>query len=176
MSDLPLRAEAGESQASKLDDLLVRSELCEFVFREARAADENDYAAWEALWDDEEARYWVPVDAGLDTNRFLSYINDNRQRIRSRVAQLMTGNRHAQTPPSSMRRTVSNFEFDLSGRPVAVVTANFVLVEVRDVQTVWAGRYLYRIRFDPSGQLRLVEKQVHLVNGSGPLPTLAFII
>ena len=40
----------------------------------------------------------------------MSYINDNRTRIRSRIAQLNTGVRHSQTPPSVMRRTVSNFE------------------------------------------------------------------
>src|ERR1700689_4132687 len=80
-----------------------------FIFLEARLADEGRYSEWEALWTD-DARYWVPMREGQDPTSELSYINDNRSRIKSRVAQLNSGARHAQTPPSTMRRLVSNFE------------------------------------------------------------------
>lgn len=32
----------------------------QFLYREARYADEHDYDAWEALWTD-DALYWVPA-------------------------------------------------------------------------------------------------------------------
>ncbi len=54
--------------------------------------------------------YRVPMHPDDDPRTTLAYINDNRRRIKSRVAQLNTGNRHSQTPPSVMRRVVSNSE------------------------------------------------------------------
>lgn len=149
--------------------------LYRFIVEEARLADESEYAAWENLWDD-EARYWVPIDPDADPDRTLSYVNDNRRRIHSRIAQLLSGGRHSQVPPSMMRRILSNFEFDLKDDTQAVVRANFVLVEFRDQQTVWAGRYVYRVRLDHPDGLRLREKQVLLVNRQGNVPTVAFIL
>ena len=89
---------------------LVDPALVAFIYHEARLADEARYSEWEALWDD-DARVLGADGARTRTRRrTVSYINDNRTRIRSRVAQLNTGVRHSQTPPSVLRRTVSNFE------------------------------------------------------------------
>ena len=38
----------------------------QFLYREARYADECDYDAWEALWTD-DALYWVPSTAPTAT-------------------------------------------------------------------------------------------------------------
>src|ERR1700722_16326633 len=156
------------SAAAGVDPALVA-----FIYREARLADEARYSEWEALWDD-NARYWVPMSPDADPETMVSYVNDNRTRIRSRVAQLNTGVRHSQTPPSVLRRTVSNFEV-VSEAPVdgaVTVASNFVLVEYRFAMTLWAGRYLHTIRRTDGG-LRLTDKTVHLVNAGGPIPTMA---
>ncbi|HYH48639.1 MAG TPA: aromatic-ring-hydroxylating dioxygenase subunit beta, partial [Acidimicrobiia bacterium] len=59
-----------------------------FVAREARLADENRYADWEALWaDDAQCLYWVPAEDGSPDTARVAYINDNRTRLRSRVKQ-----------------------------------------------------------------------------------------
>lgn len=149
-------------------------EIAAFLFHEARLADESRYSEWEALWDN-DACYWVPMNEGDDPERNLSYIYDNRGRIRSRVAQLNTGSRHAQTPPSRMRRSLSNLEVLAVDDDTVTVGSNFVLHEYRYDTTVWAGRYEHRVRRGPDGP-RLVAKTVHLVNGHGPVPTLAFLI
>ncbi len=39
-----------------------RGEVEQFLYREARYADESDYDAWEALWTD-DALYWVPANS-----------------------------------------------------------------------------------------------------------------
>jgi 3-phenylpropionate/cinnamic acid dioxygenase small subunit len=148
--------------------------LVSFIYTEARLADEARYSEWEALWDD-DAQYWVPMHPGADPATTVSYIYDNRTRIRSRVAQLNTGVRHSQTPPSVMRRTVSNFEVTAAAGDTVTVGSNFVLVEYRFAMTVWAGRYLHKIR-RADGGLRLAAKTVHLVNAGGPIPTMAFLI
>jgi benzoate/toluate 1,2-dioxygenase beta subunit len=148
----------------------------QFVYREARYADEHDYDAWEALWTD-DAVYWVPAGGGLaDPGGQMSVIYDNRNRIATRLNQLRTGRRYAQTPPSSLRRVISNVE--LLGRDGGdtVVGANFVLAESRERGVVtWAGRITYRLRC-VDGEMKLAAKQVLLVNRDQPLPTLAFLI
>jgi 3-phenylpropionate/cinnamic acid dioxygenase small subunit len=152
----------------------VDPEVVAFVFHESRLADEARYDEWEALWD-EDALYWVPMAPDADPQRTVSYVYDNRSRIRSRVAQLKTGARHSQTPPSVMRRIVSNFEVVDVESDAVTVGSNFVLYEYRFTQTTWAGRYLHRIRRTPEG-LRLAAKTVHLVNAGGPIPTMSFLV
>lgn len=145
-----------------------------FIFTEARLADEARYSEWEALWDD-DALYRVPMHPDDDPERTVSYINDNRRRIKSRVAQLNTGVRHSQTPPSVMRRIIGNLETLAADADTVTVGGNFVLYEHRHMLTTWAGRYVYRIR--TSGpQPRLVAKTVHLVNAGGAIPTMSFLV
>ncbi|CAN5152570.1 aromatic-ring-hydroxylating dioxygenase subunit beta [soil metagenome] len=152
------------------------TEIASFLHLEARLADEARYSEWEELWDD-DALYWVPMHPEDDPKRKLSYIYDNRHRIKSRVAQLNTGNRHSQTPPSVMRRLLSNMEVLAMDEADATVTvgSNFALFEYRYDQRVWAGRVVHKVRSTPAG-LRLASKTVHLVGAGGPMDTLAFLI
>src|ERR1700730_2857814 len=80
------------------------------VYREARYADEHDYDAWEALWPDDHI-YWVPAGGDpTEPGAQMSVIYDNWSRIATRLNQLRTGQRHAQSPPSGLRRVTSNIE------------------------------------------------------------------
>jgi benzoate/toluate 1,2-dioxygenase beta subunit len=156
-------------------DLDLR-QIEQFLYAEARYADEHDYDAWEALWTD-DAIYWVPAGGDLtDPAGQMSVIYDNRNRIATRLSQLRTGKRHAQSPPSSLRRVISNIEvLDRQGGDT-IVGANFVLAESRERGVeLWAGRVTYRLRA-ADGQIRLAGKQVLLVNREQALPTLAFLI
>ncbi len=77
----------------------------------------SDYDAWEELWTD-DALYWVPAAMTADPVDQMSVIYDNRNRISTRLNQLRTGRRYAQTPQSSLRRLISNVEL-LGRRPTA---------------------------------------------------------
>jgi 3-phenylpropionate/cinnamic acid dioxygenase small subunit len=156
-------------------------EVEQFLYREARYADENDYDAWEQLWTD-DALYWVPAD-GADTDpvRQMSIVYDNRSRISTRLRQLRTGKRYAQAPPSNMRRLLSNIEF-LGGRANPdggidlEVGVNFLLLESRARGNhLWGGRTTYRLRRD-GDTLRLAFKKVVLVDNDRPIPTLGFLL
>jgi 3-phenylpropionate/cinnamic acid dioxygenase small subunit len=152
----------------------VEARLAGFIYREARLADEARYSEWESLWDD-DALYWVPMHPDDDPETRLSYVYDNRRRLKSRIAQLNTGVRHSQTPPSVMRRIISNLEVVAVDEDTTTVASNFVLFEYRHLLTPWAGRYLHRIR--TSGpELRLAAKTVHLVTAGGAIPTMSFLI
>jgi 3-phenylpropionate/cinnamic acid dioxygenase small subunit len=152
------------------------SQVEQFIYREARLADEHDYDAWEALWTD-DAQYWVPAGGDLAAPaEKMSVIFDNRSRISTRLAQLRTGRRHAQDPPSQLRRVISNVEITGRREGDVVAAANFILAESRERGVeLWAGRVVYRLR--PAGdELRMAGKQVLLVNRDQPLPTLSFLI
>jgi 3-phenylpropionate/cinnamic acid dioxygenase small subunit len=150
-------------------------EIEQFLYREARFADEFDLDAWEALWTD-DAVYWVPA-GGDDPNTQMSIIFDNRSRIGLRIRQLKTGKRHSQIPRSRMRRVVSNVEIlGTEDNGDVTVEANFVLVESRArSREMWAGRYTYRLRV-VDGQLRIAYKKVALVDRDHDLPTMSFLI
>jgi 3-phenylpropionate/cinnamic acid dioxygenase small subunit len=154
----------------------------QFLYREARFADESDYDSWEALWTD-DALYWMPAgnDDGDDPLQRMSVIYDNRNRISTRLKQLRTGRRYAQAPPSNLRRSLSNIEF-LGGRPAPTgetdleVGANFLLLESRARGNhLWGGRVTYRVR-RVEGALRMSYKKVVVVDRDKPIPTVGFLI
>lgn len=151
-------------------------EIEQFLYREARLADEHDYDGWEALWTDDGV-YWVPA-GGDDTDPAtqMSIVHDNRRRIGTRVRQLNTGRRHSQVPASRLRRIVSNVEIEGERDGDTVVGANFLLVESRERGThLWAGRCTYRLR-TVDGQLRMAWKKVALVDNARAVPTMSFLI
>ena len=154
----------------------------QFLYREARFADESDYDSWEALWTD-DALYWVPAgNDSADPMQQMSVIYDNRNRISTRLKQLRTGRRYAQAPPSNLRRLITNIEL-LGGRAVASVGgtdlevgANFLVLESRARGThLWGGRVTYRLR-RVDGGLRMSYKKVVLVDKDKPIPTMGFLI
>jgi 3-phenylpropionate/cinnamic acid dioxygenase small subunit len=151
-------------------------EVEQFLYREARYADEHDYDAWEALWTD-DAIYWVPANADdIDPTQSMSIIFDNRSRISTRIKQLHTGKRHAQNPASRLRHLLTNIELlNVDGDEVEV-GANFLVHESRERGlTQWAGRSEWTLRRTDDG-FRIARKKVMLVNNDRALNTLAFLI
>ncbi len=158
------------------------AELRDFLYKEARFADESRYSEWEALVDD-DMFYWIPRGEGdFDSAKHLSISADNRSRIRTRIAQLNTGERYAQVPRSPMRRLISNIEIEIyegTEDPEYKVLSNFVLYELRAQSTknieIWPGRVEHGIR-RKGGQLKMFLKKVMLINGNEALPSIGFLI
>jgi benzoate/toluate 1,2-dioxygenase subunit beta len=154
--------------------------VVEFIYREARLADEARYAEWLALWTDDGV-YWVPAttDPGADPDKHISHIYDNRGRIETRIKMLQTGYRYSQEPASLMRRLVSNIEATSADNGELVVESNFALAELaiqakRELHW-WVGRTTHRLR-RVDGELKMCRKKVVLVNAAEPLPNLSFLI
>ena len=154
--------------------------VAEFVYREARLADEARYGEWLALWTDDGV-YWVPAttDPAADPGKHISHIYDNRGRLETRIKLLQTGHRYSQEPASLMRRLVSNIEAVPAGNGELVVESNFALAELaiqakREMHW-WVGRTTHRLR-RVGGELKLCRKKVVQVNAAEPLPNLAFLI
>lgn len=147
----------------------------EFIYREARLADENRYDEWEELWTDDGV-YWVPFGSdNADPETQMSVIYDNRSRIATRIKQFKTGKRHSAIPLPRVRRIVSNIEVDEADGAEIRAGANFAAYESRERGiTLWAGRAEYRLRRTP--ELRMAAKHVYLINNDRPLDTLSFLI
>ena len=154
--------------------------VVDFLYREARLADEARYAEWLALWT-AEAVYWVPAttDPAADPETRISHIYDNRARLETRIKLLQTGHRYSQEPASLMRRIISNVEVEEGRAGQLVAGSNFVLAEL-SVQAKaemhwWVGRATHHLeRVD--GELRMSLKKVVLINAAEPLPNLSFLI
>jgi benzoate/toluate 1,2-dioxygenase beta subunit len=152
----------------------------DFLYREARLADEARYAEWEALWTDDGV-YWVPAstDPDVDPDRHISHIYDNRHRIATRVKLLLTGHRLSQEPASLMRRLISNIEVEGTDGGELVAGSNFILAELsiqaKHETHLWAGRATHRLRW-VDGEIKMRQKKVVLINAAEPLPNLSFLI
>jgi len=146
----------------------------EFLYREARLADEARYAEWDAI-------YWVPAttDPAANPEEHISHIYDNRARLDTRIKLLQTGYRYSQEPASPMRRLISNIEVQRTADGELLVESNFILAELsiqaRHEMHWWVGRTTHRLR-RVNGQLRMSHKKVVLINAAEPLPNLAFLI
>lgn len=156
-------------------------DVAQFLYREARLADENDYDGWESLWTD-DALYWVPSGgADVDPTTHVAVIFDNRSRISTRMKQVKTGKRYAQAPPSDLCRIIGNIELlggreNRDGGTDLEVGANFLAYESRmRVNQLWGGRTTYRLRREGEA-IRLAYKKVVLVDNEKPIPTMAFLI
>jgi benzoate/toluate 1,2-dioxygenase beta subunit len=157
-----------------------RQAVVEFLYKEARLADEARYAEWQALWTD-DAVYWVPAttDPAADPDTHISHIYDNRGRLDTRIKLLQTGHRYSQEPASSMRRLISNIEVEGTENGELVAGSNFLLAELalqakREMHW-WMGRATHRLR-RVDGELKMCRKKVVLVNAAEPLPNLTFLI
>jgi benzoate/toluate 1,2-dioxygenase subunit beta len=156
----------------------LRRQVEDFVYREARLADESRYADWEELVTD-DFHYWVPNGrADYDPATRLSYVNDNRARLATRIRQLETGLRHGQTPVSPLCRVVSNIEVTQDGDEVIVKT-NQIVYEVNAQSTstmrLWPGHVTFRLRL-VDGRWRMAAKTVELLIPGDALPNLTFLI
>lgn len=152
------------------------NDIEQFLFREARLADEGDYDGWEALWTDDGV-YWIPANGDdIDPDRQMSIVYDNRSRIALRVRQLKHDKRHSQNPRSRLRRLLANIELLDDDNGDSIVGANFIVYESRDRgTTIWGGRNEYRLR-RVDGEWRMARKKVMLVDNDRPLSTLAFLV
>ena len=155
---------------------MYKSEFENFIFREARLADEGNYEEWLSLWT-EDAVYWVPCgDGDTDPTRSVSLIYDDRARLADRVARLASGAVLAQDRTLKIRRLISNFEIEEAGGMETKVESNFIIVEVRGLsQYMWCGRSVHILR-KLGEELKIARKTVFLVNADQEMPSLHFLV
>lgn len=170
------KASEDDSNASAAKDYDQLREVEQFLFKEARLADERLYKDWEELWTD-DGRYWIPANNGdIDPELEMSIIYDNRSRIALRVRQFYTGKRYAAEAASKLRRIVSNVEIiGVDGDEVQVASNAIVYESTIRQENIWASRNEHVLR-KINGQWRMAYKKVTLVNCDKALDNLTFLI
>ncbi len=156
---------------------ITRAMVEDFLYHEARCADENRYDEWLALWT-EDICYWVPTNIDeYDPDDHVSIIYDNRERLQDRIARLKSGGAWSQEPQSRMRRVVSNLQIEPSDRPdECVAVSNVVIGELRrGREAVYFAQQKHRLRL-AGDELRMAAKTVLLVKNNEPLHNLSFIL
>lgn len=151
--------------------------IAQFLYLEARLADEGRYQEWASLWT-EDAVYWVPCNQDdYEPTQHMSIIYDDRQSLQDRIDRLDTGKAWAQSPKSRMRRLISNIENrGVTENGDIEVYSNFVLGELRHgLQTTYFAQQLHRLR-PGAGGLKMAFKKVMLINNNEPIHNLSFIV
>jgi 3-phenylpropionate/cinnamic acid dioxygenase small subunit len=147
-------------------DIDLQRAVEQFLFREARVIDANDYKTWMKMWAD-ECMYWVPSnDDDSDPQKKVALIYDDRKQIEDRVWRLSGMHAHAQRPKSRLSRVISNIEVEQKG----------MLCEIRKNETrFWAGRNLHVLEQTEDGFVMKLKK-VMLTNNDTVVSNLTFII
>ncbi len=147
----------------------LRSEMEQFLYREARLLDSGRFYEWLGLFTD-DATYWIPLEANQgDPLTTSSIVYDDRRLLEIRVRQFQHPRAHARVPVPRTVHHVGNVQvMDTEGREVRVNSALVLLEYRRERQRVWGALVEHRLRRTVDG-LRIAAKRVDLVNSEAEL-------
>lgn len=147
------------------------------IYEEARLLDDKRYRDWDALWDEGETRYVVPMSREVtDFDAVLNYVNDDAVMRRRRVERMAGGHAGAVEAVGRTVRTVSRFTADRTGGDeVRVTSTEIVVAHQRGEHQVWAAELVHHI-VGREGRPRIRTKIVHLVDAEHTLRTCGFLL
>jgi len=148
----------------------------QFLYHEANLMDENRYADWLDLFD-QEAWYWVPSNEDdPDPNTHVSILNLDRAGLEAYVGRLEDGKAFAQNPKSRLSRLISNVQITELQGDVVHASAKFIVAEVRNhAKRMHAGRSDYQLTFAHE-VLRISKKKVTLVDVDEAQESISFLL
>jgi p-cumate 2,3-dioxygenase subunit beta len=126
----------------------TRSDIEDFLYREAALLDSWQLDKWLALFTD-DAVYHVPSiglspDASPDNTLF--YIADDRFRLGERVARLSKRTAHAEHPRSRTRHVVNNVLIEHQNEDGLHVSAAFTVYRFKNGESdTYVGSYRYHL-------------------------------
>jgi benzoate/toluate 1,2-dioxygenase subunit beta len=155
-----------------------RSDVEDFLYREARLLDTAKFEEWLELFTD-DALYWVPAGRDdIDPSRHLSIIHDNKAAMATRIKRLRSGFAFAQDPASRVHRLISNVEICSleEDSNIFEVSCMMLLVELaRKRQTIHSARCEFTLdRGEANWRIR--RKKVNLLKNGEVLESTPFLI
>jgi 3-phenylpropionate/cinnamic acid dioxygenase small subunit len=150
-------------------DIELRSEVEQFLSREAWLLDHERLDEWLELFTD-DATYWIPLQANQgDPLTTSSIVYDDRRLLEVRVRQFQHPRAHARTPTPRTVHQIGNVQVLEAGTRDIRVSSTLVLVEYRrERQRVWGALVEHRLRRTADG-LRIAAKRIDLVNSEAEL-------
>ena len=154
---------------ARIERLLLRQEIADFLYREAELLDEHRYRDWLDLLA-EDIRYWMPmrrnVKVGEDEREFtradrdVNWFDEGKETLQRRVKQIETGIHWAEEPRSRVSHLVTNVQVQsiepADGDPQEVAVVCRFLVYRNRVETetdLLVGRREDLLRRSGSGWL-----------------------
>src|SRR5881397_3213960 len=124
-----------------------RSEIEQFLYREAWLLDHGRLDEWLGLFTD-DATYWIPLEANQgDPLTTSSIVYDDRRLLEIRVRQFQHPRAHARVPVPRTVHQIGNVRVLEADGPDARVGSTLVLVEYRrERQRVWGAVVEHRLR------------------------------
>lgn len=148
-------------------------EIQQFLYREARLLDSEQYDEWLALLA-EDIHYWVPgVQARYrkDSAKFslgrMAFFDDDLEYLRIRVARAKQPSAWAEDPPTRHFHLVSNIEVEKTDNPAEWTVYSVILNNrhrAEDDEMELKARRVDLIRRDKDGSLKLARRKVILQN------------
>lgn len=140
--------------------MISRNDAEEFLYAEAELLDSWRLNEWLDLFDD-DARYVVPTTdlPDGDPRTALVFIDDDKTRLAARVRRLNSRRAHREFPWSRTRHVVTNVRVADRDEPLVHVRANFVVYRFRQGESVYVGRYDYKLRMDGDRPVSIAHKR-----------------
>jgi 3-phenylpropionate/cinnamic acid dioxygenase small subunit len=147
----------------------LRSEIAQFLYREAWLLDHGRLDEWLALFTD-DATYWIPLQANqTDPLTTSSIVHDDRRLLEVRVRQFQHPRAHARVPAPRTVHQIGNVQVLEAGDRDVRAGSTLILVEYRrERQRVWGALVEHRLRRTADG-LRIAAKRIDLVNSEAEL-------
>ena len=148
----------------------------EFIWREAEMLDRRDYRAWLDLWD-ASGFYVVPIDPqAIDFAATLNYAYDDQHMRELRVQRMVSGYSASASDAARTVRTVSRFTLTSDTADVVEVkSAQVIVAYKRGASTIFAADLTHKISF-ATGEPRLVEKVIRLIDSTEALSAIGFLL
>lgn len=154
-----------------------RSELSDFVYREAHLLDTQQYEQWYELFADDGV-YWVPMsDTQTDWRQQQSLTIEDKLLLKVRVARLRESRNYGMHPGVRSQHVLQApavEEADSAANRYRLRTPLFYTEARGEKQTVLTGVLRHTLRAQ-RGQLAIVEKRVDLLNAAAALPPIFLI-
>jgi 3-phenylpropionate/cinnamic acid dioxygenase small subunit len=150
-------------------EIELRSEIEQFLYREAWLLDHGRLDEWLALFTD-DTTYWIPLQANqTDPLTTSSIVHDDRRLLEVRVRQFQHPRAHARVPAPRTVHQIGNVQvLEAADRDVRA-GSTLILVEYRrERQRVWGALVEHRLRRTADG-LRIAAKRIDLVNSEAEL-------
>ena len=125
---------------SDLERLLLKSEVEEFLYREAELLDERRYKEWLDLFTD-DVRYFMPIRRNVPHDESereftregtdVSWFDEGKDTLARRVQQILTGIHWAEEPPSRICHMISNVQILRASATEVAVKSRFLVYRNR---------------------------------------------
>ena len=156
-----------------LEDVVLKHELEQFLYLEARLLDERRHEEWLDLLAD-DLHYWMPMRRNIkfgdwaleftDTETEVSWFDEGRDILAGRVRQINTGIHWPEEPVSRFEHIVTNVEIVNVEEDRISVNSKFFCYQNRlqDEVNHFIGRREDQLRRDPDTRFKIFKRKILL--------------